>query len=225
MKLLIIEDSLALVDRMKSFLGKHYVIDAVHSGEDGLAQAEAVQYTTIILDLGLPDMPGLAVCQKLRALHITTPILVLTGIDNLKSRVELLDSGADDYLTKPFNGAELQARLSALARRQMRPFVSEVIKYKDLEIDTRQRLVRRASVDIPLRRKEFDILHYLITNHGRAVSRQMIIDHVWEVDRDNWHNTVDVHIKHLRDKVDRPFSYPLIKTAYGIGYMVEDTAH
>lgn len=224
MKILVIEDSQRLAERIKNYLGKQFIVDLAHTGEDGLHHAATIQYTVIILDLGLPDMSGLLVCQKIRAAGITAPILVLTGLDGLQSRVQLLDNGADDYLTKPFKAAELRARLTALARRQDRPFVKERLKLQDLEIDTHRRFVSRSGTEIPLRRKEFDILHYLINNRGRAVTRQMIIDHVWEVDRDNWHNTVDVHIKHLRDKIDRPFTNPLIKTAYGIGYMVDDVA-
>lgn len=223
MKILIVEDSKALAERIKNLLTKLYVVDMVHSGKDALNQVDLVNYQAIILDLGLPDMHGLLVCKSLRARHVKVPILILTGIDDVESRVQLLDSGADDYLTKPFNSSELISRVAALLRRQSLPYVDDVIQVGDLEIDSNRRQVRRSGVLIPLRRKEFDILQYLVRNRGRAVSREMILNHAWESNKDSWNGTVDVHIKHLRDKIDRPFESAIIKTAYGIGYVVEGT--
>src|SRR5262249_38783942 len=152
---------------------------------------------------------------------VHTPILVLTGIDDLNSRVALLNAGADDYVTKPFSIAELKARLGAILRRAPNSYNSSVLSVQDLTIDSERRPVERRGVVIALRRKEFDILEYLVRNSGRPVTRAMILDHVWDGTKDAWNNTVDVHIKHLRDKVDRPFDAPLIKTAYGIGYMID----
>jgi DNA-binding response OmpR family regulator len=168
-------------------------------------------------------MHGLTVCKQLRKELIATPILVVTAFDQTKFKVELLQGGADDYLTKPFNGEELNARVAALIRRQSQPVLTNVMMVNDLELDVSKRQVRRSGVLIPLRRKEFDILEYLVSNRGRAMSRDMIINHAWVDGTAGWNNTVDVHIKHLRDKVDRPFSSALIKTAYGIGYMIDDT--
>lgn len=221
MKILIIEDNARLAERIQVMLGKMYNVDAVHSGEQGVHQATMTEYKVIILDLGLPDISGLEVCKNLRNLEIHTPIIVLTADDDIKSKLNLLDSGADDYLTKPFNGAELNSRIGALIRRQSQPAINDVMLVNDLEVDISRRRVRRAGVDIQLRRKEFDILEYLVSHRGRAVTREMIINHAWADGAESWNNTVDVHIKHLRDKVDRPFSYQLIKTAYGIGYMVD----
>ncbi len=223
MKVLIIEDNRGLATRVKLALGKHYIVDIAHTGLEGLAQAQAIEYSVIILDLGLPDMHGSDVCKSLRESGVTAPILILTATHNIASRVELLNKGADDYQCKPFSSAELLARTNALARRRERTYSDGKICYADLEIDPASRQVSRSGVVVPLRRKEFDILQYLVANNGRAVSREMIIDHAWENSNDRWNNSVDVHIKRLRDKIDRPFGTPLIKTAYGIGYMVDST--
>jgi len=223
MKILIIEDNRLLADSLKKHLTTNFVIDIVHSGEEGIEKARAIQYSAILLDLGLPDMNGYDVCYELRAASVQTPILILTGQKDPMSSVRLLNCGADDYVTKPFNSDELKARIDALLRRSQEVHEEKVLKISDLTVDVTRRRVRRSGVSILLRRKEFDILEYLITNRGRAVTRAMILDHVWEAGKEGWNNTVDVHIKHLRDKVDRPFKTSLIKTAYGIGYMVDDS--
>ncbi len=222
MKLLIIEDNRPLAYSIKNYLKRWFVVDVVHTGEEGLQKAQAFEYAVILLDLGLPDKDGEEVCRGLRDFKVATPIIILTGSSEIDSRVHLLDCGADDYLIKPFDRTELRARIMALTRRPMNVYTQNVLTLHDLVIDLPSRQVQRAGVPIILRRKEFDILEYLVSNCGRAVTREMILRHAWEADRDNWHNTVDVHIKHLRDKIDRPFPIPLIKTAYGIGYMVDD---
>ena len=222
MKILLIEDNKSLADSLKKHLGKSYVVDAVGTGEEGLQRALIGGQDVIVLDLSLPDKNGYDICRSLRASRVNTPILILTGASDLSTRVTLLNAGADDFLTKPFSVAELKARLGALLRRP--PVISSntVMTVQDLRIDSAKRRVERAGTQIPLRRKEFDILEYLIRNRGRPVTRAMILDHAWDGTKDTWNNTVDVHIKHLRDKVDRPFETPLIKTAYGIGYLIED---
>jgi DNA-binding response OmpR family regulator len=222
MKVLLIEDNSRLAERVSRYLGANFAVDVASTAHEGIEKALSGAHDIIILDLKLPDKNGAEVCRLLREQTVTTPILVLTGIDNPKTRVSLLDSGADDYITKPFHPGELQARLRALLRRRPNGYDRHIIAVKDLTIDVNRRYVERNGVRISLRRKEFDILEYLVSNRGRAVTRTMILDHVWDGKYDSWHNTVDVHIKYLRDKVDRPFSSPLIKTAYGIGYMVDD---
>jgi two-component system OmpR family response regulator len=170
----------------------------------------------------LPDKNGYEVCKSLRAAQLNTPILILTAVTDVPSKITVLNAGADDYVTKPFNMSELKARINAVLRRS--PVISEakILEIHDLVIDPGRRQVMRSGKTITLRRKEFDILEYLVRNRGRAVTRAMIVEHAWDTNKETWHNTVDVHIKHLRDKVDRPFKQPLIKTAYGIGYMVID---
>lgn len=221
MKLLIVEDNPRLADRMKHRLRKHYTIDAVETGSEALKLTDEVEYSVILLDLGLPDMKGDEVCRRLRAKNIHTPILVLTGNGENETKVGLLDSGADDYVTKPFDSEELRARIGALGRRRTRREPLARIEYGDLVIDTEQRKVYRANQLVSLRRKEFDILEYLVTNQGRVLTREMIMNHAWDSEKISWKSTVDVHIKHLRDKIDRPFDHPIIKTCYGLGYRVD----
>ncbi len=222
MKLLLIEDNTALAERIKHQLNSsRYVVDVVNSGEDALEYVKKVSYATIILDLGLPDIPGEVICQRLRAAGIESPILILTGTGAMNTKVKLLDTGADDYLTKPFDSDELRARVAALVRRQPLPHRKPLITYHDLTINTEERRVSRGPTSIELRRKEFDILVYLVTNNGRVLTREMIVNHVWDTSKGDYNSSVDVHIKHLRDKVDRPFHTPYIKTAYGLGYKVD----
>lgn len=221
MKLLFIEDNQRLAEVIRSHLGGLYVIDMVHTGEEGIDKASSNAYSVIILDLKLPDMTGLDVCKTLREAGVETPLLILTANDDTESKVELLNSGADDYLTKPFNINELKARITALSRRQPKPYIHSVITLHDLVIHPNERKVYRDGVPITLRRKEFDILVYMVNNRGRVLTRQMILGHAWDANKDTWNSTVDVHIKHLRDKIDRPFETSLIKTAYGVGYVID----
>lgn len=224
MKLLVIDDNRALIRSLKDFLGKDFVVEATGTAAEGLNLATTTHNDVIVLDIGLPDGLGSDVCRQIREADITTPILILSAVNSVQSRVELLNSGADDYLMKPFSLAELRARLFALLRRAPHEYDGNLLTFGDLTMDVSRRVVQRAGKDISLRRKEFDILEYLLRNRGKAVTRTMIFNHVWESDQNRWHNTVDVHIKHLRDKIDRPFGRPLIKTAYGIGYVLEDSS-
>jgi two-component system, OmpR family, response regulator len=222
MKILFIEDNRLLIDSVKKLLKASYVVDFARTGREGVEKASSIKYCAILLDLGLPDKTGFDVCRELRDANITIPILILTVQKDPDTSVKLLNCGADDYLTKPFNGDVLKARIAALLRRGHEVSDERIIGIHDLTVNITRREVKRSGVCISLRRKEFDILEYLVTNHGRALTRSMILDHVWESGTEGWNNTVDVHIKHLRDKVDRPFGKSLIKTAYGIGYMIND---
>lgn len=222
MKLLVVEDNARLADRIQRKLDKLYPLDFATSGHEALVQLSDIDYGVIILDLGLPDMNGLEVCQRIRKLNIDVPILILTGNNEISSKVELLNSGADDYMTKPFDSDELKARLRSLERRTNKPLKPSVIEHGDLKIDPSKRSVYRSGIEILLRRKEFDILEYLVRNHGRVLTRKMILDHVWSADSTSWIGTIDVHIKHLRDKIDKPFESKMIKTSYGVGYKIDD---
>lgn len=225
MKVLVIEDNPRLASRIKQQLRKWYIVETALSGDDGLQHVATNTFDIILLDLGLPDTPGLEVCKQIRLLSKDVPILIVTGIDTVSSRVELLDSGADDYISKPFDISEIRARINALARRRSRNASNEKIQIGDLVINLAQRSVTRAGQPVQLRRKEFDILEYLVSHPGRVMSRQMIINHAWVSTSTSWTGSVDVHIKQLRDKVDKPFSYPLIKTSYGVGYFVTSPEH
>lgn len=222
MKLLLIEDNTSLTKSMTGFLENTWDVVAAHNGEDGIKLAKSGNYDVIILDLNLPDINGHSVCRTLRRTGVTAPVLVLSGVAEPNSKINLLQSGADDYVTKPFDINELQARLLALLRRGRLndPKAPYLLKVDNLILDPLKRHVERSGHAIALRRKEFDILEYLLRNQGRIVTRAMIMDSVWDADSDSWNNTVDVHIKSLRDKVDRPFKRQLITTAYGVGYTI-----
>jgi DNA-binding response OmpR family regulator len=221
MKLLLIEDDVAMVTTLRRGLREAYIVDTVTTGIEGLHEAEVGDYNVIVLDLMLPDMLGITVCQRLRHNHIATPILVLTGRDDVRDKVLLLDAGADDFLTKPFSLEELQVRLRVLVRRKPQPAHTSQLKVGNLTLDLATRRVNRSQIPITLRRKEYALLEYLMHNAGKVVTRAMIVDHVWDAGENLWTNAVDVHIKYLRDRVDRPFSEPLIKTIHGVGYMLE----
>lgn len=221
-KVLVVEDNKSLARSLRDWLAKHYQVTVATTGRQAIIEASQEQYDIMVLDLGLPDMTGQEVCQEVRGKGIKTPILILTATDRVSSRVNLLDIGADDYLLKPFYIGELQARLRALLRRGSSPATGHIIRVGDLSLDTARREIERAGQPIHLRRKEFDILEYLMHNRGTVVTRTMIINNNWDPGADRWNNTVDVHIKYIRDKVDKPFKQKLIKTAYGVGYMIDD---
>ena len=222
MKLLLIEDDKETVATLKEGLGKDYILETSFTGEDGEYRAEIDEYDLIILDLGLPDKDGLEICRKVRKNGIKVPILVLTGEDDLNAKVSLLEAGADDYLTKPFTFSELKARIRALLRRQhYQTFASDILSIEDLTLDINKKIAKRGMRIISLRRKEFYLLEYLIRNAGTVLSRGMIMDHVWNSESDSLTNIVDVHIKYLRDQIDRPFDKKLIKTVHGLGYKIE----
>lgn len=221
MKILIVDDNARLAERIGEKLGKEFQIDIVNTGEGAINACETVDYSVIVLDIGLPDISGIDVCRELRKIDNDTPILVLSGLNSIHTKVELLDSGADDYLTKPFDIKELRSRIVALRRRSARHSLRAQLVCGELTVDIEKRTVTRSDSEIHLRRKEFDILHYLVENQGRILTRQMIMDNVWNDGSSSWISTIDVHIKHLRDKVDRPFSTQYIKTAYGLGYKID----
>lgn len=221
MKVLVVEDNARLAERITYKLSRDFTIDVAKSGEEALEQCRHVHYSVIVLDLGLPHMSGVDVCKELRRSKCTAPILILSGLNAIQTRVELLDNGADDYLTKPFDINELRARIRALQRRRAERTLGQKIICGALEIDNDRKEVTHGGTPISLRRKEFAILHYLTQNQGRILTRQMIMDNVWGNNSSSWISTIDVHIKHLRDKIDRPFGTSYIKTAYGLGYKVD----
>lgn len=224
MKILLIEDNARLAERIKHHLRKTFVVDIATDGESGLSRAQSIQYKAILLDLNLPDINGSEVCERLRANGNATPIIVISGAQDIQSRVSLLNCGADDFIGKPFNPLELIARIHSAVRRHRLDYGHHIITVRDLIIDINRREVTRSGRPITLRKKEFDILEYLTLNRGQPVTRSMILNHVWDASEETWHKTVDVHIKYLRDKIDRPFGSSLIKTAYGVGYMIDDAA-
>lgn len=222
MKLLLVEDNRQLAGIIKKSIGKKFIVVYRRDGEEGLAAALAGSFDIIILDLGLPGKSGQEICRLVRASGVLSPILILTGNDDVQTKVTLFDAGADDYLAKPFHLAELQARLNALLRRPGKEYCNSPLQVNDLIIDSERRRAQRQGMEIRLRRKEFDLLECLARNRGRPVSRATLLDYAWDGTKDTWNNTVDVHIKLLRDKIDKPFNSRLIRSAYGIGYVIND---
>ncbi len=221
-KLLLIEDNRAISDPLAQALQTTYQIELATTAAQGLKLAEAEPYDIIILELHLPDSSGLAVCEELRNRGIIAPVLVISTDSHVLTKIKLLDAGADDYLTKPFSLGELKARLRVLQRRAVEQnHAIPDLAVGELTLDRASRQVSRGGIIIDLRRKEFAILECLMLRAGTVVSREMLTRYAWDSGDDNWTNTIDVHIKYLRDKVDRPFQEPCIKTVHGLGYRLD----
>ena len=224
MRILIIEDEYRLSKVVKKGLVEDgFAVDQAFDGEEGLYLAESESYDLIILDLMLPKIDGIEVCSQLRKKKIRTPILMLTAKTTTEDKVVGLDSGADDYLTKPFAFTELKARIQALLRRSHHQ-VDPVCKIADLEVDPIKHTVKRAGKNIILTPKEFAILEYLARHKHQVVTRTQITEHVWDYSFDALSNVVDVFITTLRRKINTGFKNKLIQTIHGVGYkMTENT--
>ncbi len=222
-RILIIEDEAGItVALYTALIRAGYVVDTAKTGASGLRRASQKKYDVILLDLGLPDMSGLTICRQLRADGITAAIIVLTGEDTVRSKVNLFDAGANDYLTKPFSLEELQARIRAALRKATKlDNQGTVIVAGELRLNPGTRCVERESLVVALTRKEYAILEYLMLHAGTVITRASLLKYAWNGEDDAWTNTIDVHIKHLRDKVDRPFSQQLITTVHGVGYKLQ----
>ena len=222
MRILIVEDSKQIATALKSGLKDHYAVDIAEDGKSAVELSTNFDYDTILLDLNLPKLSGEEVCKQLREKGVTSPIIVITGKDSEEDTINLLDLGADDYIVKPYKLQEVLARIRAALRRSTEA-ATAVIEAGDLMLDPATRLVSRSGKEIQLRKKEFELLEYFMRNPNRTLTRPMIIEHIWDMTENLWANVIDVHIKHLRDKVDRPFSDndPLIKTVHGVGYKLE----
>ena len=217
-RVLLVEDEARMADVIRRSLARQgFAVDVTGRGGDALWMATATVYDAVVLDVMLPDLDGFEVCRRLRSDGIWAPVLMLTARDAVTDRVSGLDSGADDYLVKPFALAELQARLRSLVRRSgpERPVVLQV---GDLRLDPASRVVTRAGVQIPLSAKEFAVLHTLMREPGRVLSRLELLDHAWDIGYDNRSNVVDVYIRRLREKIDRPFGRDSLQTVRGAGY-------
>jgi two-component system copper resistance phosphate regulon response regulator CusR len=218
MRVLVVEDEGKVAELLKRGLkAERYAVDVAPNGETGWAMVNTYQYDLILLDLKLPGIGGLELLKRIRRHDPHVPVLVLTANDATSSKVENFEAGADDYLTKPFAFAELQVRVKALLRRGPVPRES-TIRVLDLEIDRLSQQVRRGGKRIELTPKEYGLLEYLATQPGRAFSRTMIVEHVWDESFEGLTNIVDVYVRHLRAKVDDPFPQKLIQTVRGVGY-------
>jgi two-component system copper resistance phosphate regulon response regulator CusR len=218
MRILLVEDEMRLAQAIRRGLRQAaYAVDVVRDGEAALYQVAINDYDAIILDVMIPEGDGLAVCRQLRAQGSRIPVLMLTARDALADRVGGLDPGADDYVTKPFEFAELLARLRALLRRG-KDLGRSIIQVGDLHIDTRRQRLKRNGRPIELTTKEYLLLEFLARNAGKVVSRQEIFEHVWGDTFDPSSRLMEVYINRLRRKVDKPFGVPLIHTRRGAGY-------
>jgi DNA-binding response OmpR family regulator len=222
MRVLVIEDDRKVASFIQTGLQQEgHAVDVLHDGTGAGEQAVAVDYDAVVLDLMLPGRSGFQVLRDIRARKAALPILILTARDSVEERIAGLDSGADDYMAKPFALAELSARLRALQRRGAPR--ENVLRLGDLEMDVIRRSVKRAGTAIDLKPKEYALLEFLMRNSERPLTRSLIIEHVWDIHFDNVSNVVEVHINSLRNKIDRGFSRPLIHTIRGVGYVLTDT--
>ena len=215
---LVVEDELKMAALLRRGLSEEgYATDVARTGDDAIRMARAVPYDVVVLDVMLPGRDGFAVCRELREGGIWAPILMLTARDSVEDRVEGLDSGADDYLTKPFSFAELLARLRALTRRgpAERP---AVLRVGSLHLDPATRQVWRGDAEVPLSSKEFALLETFMRRPGHVLSRLDLLEHAWDYGYENRSNVVDVYVRYLREKIDRPFGLRSIETVRGAGY-------
>lgn len=221
MRVLIIEDEQDIANSLKKNLEtEFFAVDIAADGEIGLKFAIANNYDIIILDNVLPKKEGIEVCRGIRLAGKKIPIIMLSAKSETETKIELLNAGADDYLTKPFSFIELLARLRALLRR---PAIieGEIMKIDDLTLDNKKHKVKRGDEEIYLTRKEFSLLEYLMKNQGDSLSRGMILEHVWDMNADPFSNTIESHILSLRKKIDSKSKKKLIHTVSGSGYKIE----
>jgi DNA-binding response OmpR family regulator len=221
MRILLVEDDHTIAQALKEGLEQEsFAVDAAYDGEEGYYSAASEEYDLIILDLMLPGMDGLEIARRLRQENNHTRILMLTAKDQTPDKIRGLNTGADDYMIKPFSFEELLARVRALLRRPHEK-KAEIMQARDLTLNTITKEVQRGGQTINLSSKEYALLEFLLRNQGKVMSKNSIVSHVWDFDADILPNTVEVFIKYLRDKVDKPFKGPeLIQTVRGFGYKV-----
>ena len=221
MRVLVVEDEAKLLNiLLRSLKGEGLVVDGVGTAEAASEYIKSYHYDLVVLDLQLPDSPGTALLRRLRSERHAMPVLILTARSDIDSKAEGFSAGADDYLTKPFSLAELSMRVHALLRRA--PAIQDsVLKFGNLEINRLTRQVRRGGKRIELSPKEYSLLEYLALHAGRALSRSMIVERVWDQSFEGLTNIVDVYIGHLRRKIDEGYEPKLIRTVRGLGYSLD----
>jgi DNA-binding response OmpR family regulator len=222
MRILVVEDERKIAKAVERALKlQKYAVDVVNDGESGYLLASTEPFDLIILDIMLPKLDGMKICTQLRLAGVFTPILMLTAKGQISDKVAGLDAGADDYLVKPFSFEELFSRIRAITRRGNQS-LSSMLQVKDLTLDPIALKVRRGNQEVSLSNKEFSILEYLLRNKNKVISKIQIVNHVWNYDADILPSTVEVHMKNLRDKIEKPFSSPLIRTVRGFGYEIRE---
>jgi DNA-binding response OmpR family regulator len=220
-KILLVEDEKSIADFIKKGLSEeYYTVDSASNGDDGLSLALVNRYDLVILDVMLPGISGIELCRRIRKEGIATPVMMLTARDTVRDKVAGLDSGADDYITKPFSFEEFLARVRALTRRTRDAVVE--LRCGSLLIDPLARRVTVGNREISLRPKEYSILHFLVVNKGRVLSRTRIMENVWGYDFDPGTNVVDVHMKALRDKLGEVSAAGFIRSVRGAGYVIDE---
>ncbi|MBA2523937.1 MAG: response regulator transcription factor [Solirubrobacterales bacterium] len=223
MRVLVVEDQPKMSRLLQRGLRDEGIAtDVSDNGEDALWMAGSTEFDAIVLDVMLPGIDGFETCRRLRADGVWAPVLMLTARDSIEDRVAGLDGGADDYLPKPFSFAELSARIRALARRGAvaRPSILRVL---DLELDPAERRVSRNGTEIALSAKEFALLETFMRRPGAVLSRLQLLEHAWDYEYENRSNVVDVYVRYLREKIDRPFGCDSIETVRGVGYRMRET--
>lgn len=221
MRILIIEDDVDLRDIIKMNLeSESFAVDATSDGERGIYLGKTNEYDLMIIDLALPRKNGIEICQELRSSGNTVPIIVISVTSELPAKIMLLDSGADDYITKPFDFAELLARIRALLRRP-KSIEQSILSVGDLVLNTNKQSVMRGEREIRLTRKEFSLLEYLMRNKGMVLSRGSILEHVWNINSDPFSNTIESHILKLRKKIGTEGEIELIHNVPGRGYKID----
>ena len=220
-RVLVVEDELRMASLIRrGLVNEGLAADIAGTGEDALWMAQARDYDAIVLDVMLPGMNGFETCRSLRSKGVWAPVLMLTARDSVEDRVAGLDTGADDYLVKPFAFAELLARLRALARRG-EPERPSVLEVDDLRLDPASRQVWRGGQEIALSAKEFALLETFMRRPGQALSRLQLLEHAWDFAYENRSNVIDVYVRYLREKVDRPFGTSSLETVRGVGYRLQ----
>jgi two-component system OmpR family response regulator len=222
MRLLVVEDDVKMAALLRRGLGEDgAAVDVARTGEDAVWMATATEYDAVVLDVMLPGIDGFEACRRMRDEGVWAPVLLLTARDGVEDRVAGLDGGADDYLTKPFSFAELSARLRALVRRG-RPERPPVLSVGDLTLDPATRNVRRGEAEISLSAKEFALLEAFMRRPGEVLTRLELLEHAWDFAYENRSNVIDVYVRYLRAKVDRPFGVESIETVRGSGYRLRE---
>lgn len=223
MKLLIVEDEKHLCATIAKYLKNDgYTVDTCHDGSDALDYINGTEYDAVILDIMLPGLDGISVLKKIRNRKLKTPVLLLTAKNSIEDKVEGLDSGADDYLTKPFSLEELSARIRVMIRRSGVERVNNTITVGPLTLDTEKKTALREGKTFTLTAKEYSILEYLMHNKGIVLSRDKIMHHIWNYDYEGSSNIIDVYIRTLRNKIDADFDQKLIQTVRGMGYVIRE---
>lgn len=223
-KILIVEDEQKIADTLKFGLGEHgFCVEAAYNGDIGWKLFQVHPFDLVLLDINLPGMNGYELCKKIRATNVQVPIIMLTALSSLTDKIEGYDSGADDYIVKPFEFKELLMKVRVLLKRTLNQTLptGTLLQAADLEMNLDSKEVKRENRPINLTAKEFQLLEYLLRNKNKVVSRADIAINVWDIDFDTNTNVIDVYINYLRNKVDKPFDHKLIHTQVGMGYILK----